>query len=120
MSCPIRPEQGEARLAPPLRLGGSGGRIITNVGVFGLDEGFAPPTPFAHTPVLVLVGAIRDTPVVQDGEVVIRPQMSLCATLDHRYVDGAQSGVLAKVVRDVLQNPWQLEGMDGPPAGAEE
>ena len=60
------------------------------------------------------------TPAVQDGEVVIRPQMSLCATLDHRYVDGAQSGVLAKVVRDVLQNPWQLEGMDGPPARAEE
>jgi len=93
-----------------------GACIITNVGVFGLDEGFAPPTPFAHTPVLVLVGAIRDTPVVRDGAVVVRPQMALCATIDHRYIDGAQSGVLAKVVRDVLENPWQLEGMDGPPA----
>lgn len=90
--------------------------IITNVGVFGLDEAFAPPTPFAHTPVLVLVGAMRDTPVVVDGEVVVRPQMTLCATIDHRYIDGAQGGVLAKVVRDVLENPWQLEGMDGPPA----
>ncbi|HCH61184.1 MAG: hypothetical protein CL927_19550 [Deltaproteobacteria bacterium] len=93
-----------------------GACIITNVGVFGLDEGFAPPTPFAHTPVLVLVGAIRDTPVAQDGTVVVRPQMTLCATIDHRYIDGAQGGVLAKVVRDVLENPWQLEGMDGPPS----
>lgn len=92
-----------------------GACIITNVGVFGLDEGFAPPTPFAHAPVLVLVGAIRDTPVAVDGEVVIRPQMTLCATIDHRYIDGAQGGVLAKVVRDVLENPWQLEGMSGPP-----
>lgn len=92
-----------------------GACIITNVGVFGLDEGFAPPTPFAHTPVLVLVGAIRDTPVAIDGEVVVRPLMTLCATIDHRYIDGAQGGVLAKVVRDVMENPWQLEGMDGPP-----
>jgi len=92
-----------------------GACIITNVGVFGLDEGFAPPTPFAHTPVLVLVGAMRETPVVRDGEVVVRPLMTLCATIDHRYIDGAQGGVLAKVARDVLENPWQLEGMDGPP-----
>ena len=97
-----------------------GACIITNVGVFGLDEGFAPPTPFAHTPVLLLVGAIRETPVARDGEVVVRPQMTLCATIDHRYIDGAQGGVLAKVVRDVLENPWQLEGMDGPPSAAEE
>jgi pyruvate/2-oxoglutarate dehydrogenase complex dihydrolipoamide acyltransferase (E2) component len=91
-----------------------GACVITNVGVFGLDEGFAPPTPFAHAPVLVLVGAIRDTPVVRDGQVVVRPQMTLCATIDHRYIDGAQGGVLAKVVRDVLENPWQLEGMEAP------
>lgn len=96
-----------------------GSCIITNVGVFGLDEGFAPPTPFAHTPVLVLVGAIRDTPVVRDGVVVVRPQMTLCATIDHRYMDGAQGGVLARVVRDVMENPWQLEGMDGPPEADE-
>jgi pyruvate dehydrogenase E2 component (dihydrolipoamide acetyltransferase) len=95
-----------------------GSCVITNVGVFGLDEGFAPPTPFAHTPVLVLVGAIRDTPVVREGEVVARPLMTLCATIDHRYIDGAQGGTLAKVVRDILENPWQLDGLDGPPEGA--
>ncbi len=88
--------------------------IITNVGVFGLDEGFAPPTPFAHAPVLVLVGAIRDAPVAREGAVVIIPQMTLCATIDHRYIDGAQGGVLAKVVRSVLENPWQLDPTSAP------
>lgn len=92
-----------------------GSCIITNVGVFGLDEGFAPPTPFAHAPVYVLVGAVRDAAVVRDGQIVIRKQLTLCATIDHRYLDGAQGGVLAKVVRDILENPWQLEGRDGPP-----
>jgi pyruvate dehydrogenase E2 component (dihydrolipoamide acetyltransferase) len=95
-----------------------GSLIITNVGVFGLDEGFAPPTPFAHVPVYVLVGALRDAPVVRDGAIVVRKQLTLCATIDHRYLDGAQGGVLAKVVRDILENPWQLEGLEGRPAEA--
>lgn len=92
-----------------------GSLIVTNVGVFGLDEGFAPPTPFAHVPVYVLVGALREVPMARDGEVVIRPQLTLCATIDHRYMDGAQGGVLAKVVRNLLENPWQLEGLEGRP-----
>ncbi len=95
-----------------------GSCVITNVGVFGLDEGFAPPTPFAHAPVYVLVGAVKPAPTVVDGELAIRRQMTLCATIDHRYMDGAQGAVLAKVTRRVLENPWELEGMQGPPADA--
>jgi pyruvate/2-oxoglutarate dehydrogenase complex dihydrolipoamide acyltransferase (E2) component len=93
-----------------------GGAIITNVGVFGLDEGFAPPTPWAHVPTYVLVGAVRDQPTARDGQVVIRPLLAICATIDHRYMDGAQGGKLAKIVRRVLENPWELEGMTGRPA----
>ncbi len=86
-----------------------GSCIITNVGVFGLDEGWAPPTPFARVPVYVLTGAVRERPSVVDGELTTRQQMTLCATIDHRFLDGAQGGVLARVVRDVLENPWQLD-----------
>jgi pyruvate dehydrogenase E2 component (dihydrolipoamide acetyltransferase) len=86
-----------------------GSVIITNVGVFGLDEGWAPPTPFARVPVYVLLGAVRPHPAVIDGELTIRQQMTLCATIDHRFLDGAQGGILAKVIRDVLENPWQLD-----------
>ncbi len=90
--------------------------LITNVGVFGLDEGYAPPTPYAHTPLLVLIGAVREAPVVRDGAVVVRKMLTLTATIDHRYMDGAQGAVLANVVRSLFANPWQLEGMEGPPA----
>jgi pyruvate dehydrogenase E2 component (dihydrolipoamide acetyltransferase) len=96
-----------------------GGAIITNVGVFGLDEGFAPPTPWAHVPTYVLMGSVREMPVVIDGVVVVRKQITICATIDHRYMDGAQGGKLAKVVRDVLERPWQtLEALQGRPEGA--
>ncbi|MFT4628491.1 MAG: pyruvate/2-oxoglutarate dehydrogenase complex dihydrolipoamide acyltransferase (E2) component [Myxococcota bacterium] len=94
-----------------------GSCIVTNVGVFGLDEGWAPPTPFAHVPIYVLMGAVRPVPTVRDGAIVIREEMTLCATIDHRYMDGAGGAKLAKTVRRVLEHPFaELEGMDGPPA----
>lgn len=86
-----------------------GSCIITNVGMFGLDEGYAPPTPFARVPVYILVGAVRERPAVVGGQVVVQQQLTLNATVDHRFVDGAQLGVLAKVVRGVLENPAQLD-----------
>ncbi|MCA9566612.1 MAG: 2-oxo acid dehydrogenase subunit E2 [Myxococcales bacterium] len=89
--------------------------LITNVGVFGLDEGYAPPTPYAHTPLLVLIGAVRDAVVPRDGEIVVRKMLTITATIDHRYMDGAQGAVLAREVRSLFANPWQLEGMDGRP-----
>jgi pyruvate dehydrogenase E2 component (dihydrolipoamide acetyltransferase) len=92
-----------------------GACIITNVGVFGLDEGYAPPTPFARVPVYVLVGAIREAPAAVDGKVVVRKQLTLNATIDHRFIDGFQGGVLAKVMREIFDNPWKLEGLEGRP-----
>ncbi|MEY3015243.1 MAG: hypothetical protein RIT45_3978 [Pseudomonadota bacterium] len=86
-----------------------GSCIITSVGMFGLDEGFAPPTPFARVPVLVLVGAIRDRPSVQDGAIVIRPELTITATLDHRFIDGFQGGILAKTVRELFDDPNKLD-----------
>ncbi len=95
-----------------------GACIITNVGVFGLDEGFVPPVPFARVPVYLLIGALRDAARVVDGEVVVQKRLTLTATVDHRFIDGAQAGDLARVLRRVLENPWSLDGLDGPPAAA--
>ena len=86
-----------------------GSCIVTSVGMFGIEEAFAPFTPFARVPVLLLVGAVTDRPAVADGKLVIRPQFTLTATLDHRFIDGQQIAVIGKVVRSVLEDPWQLE-----------
>src|SRR5690606_16159600 len=77
-----------------------GSCVITSVGMFGLDEGFAPFTPFARVPLLVLVGSVREQPAVVNGQIVPRAQLTITATIDHRFLDGAQGAVLAKTVRD--------------------
>jgi pyruvate/2-oxoglutarate dehydrogenase complex dihydrolipoamide acyltransferase (E2) component len=92
-----------------------GACIVTNVGMFGLDEGHAPPTPFARVPLYVLVGAVRDAPAVIDGKLCVRKQLTLGTTLDHRFVDGHQVGVIARAVRSLFENPWQLDGLPGRP-----
>lgn len=85
-----------------------GSCIVTSVGMLGIDEAFAPHTPFAHVPVLVLVGAVRDVPAVVDGQIVIQAQLTLTATIDHRFVDGFQLATVAKTIRAVLENPAEL------------
>lgn len=89
-----------------------GSCIVTSVGMFGLDEGYAPPTPFARVPVLILVGAVKPVPAVVGGEVAIRNQLTVTATVDHRFVDGMELGRLAKIVRAVLEDPWTQLGVE--------
>lgn len=93
-----------------------GSCIITNVGMFGVDEAFVPPTPFARVPLYVLIGAVREHAVVKDGQIVAQKQLTITATIDHRFIDGAQLAVLAKTVRSVLEDPWQLDGPGQAPA----
>jgi pyruvate/2-oxoglutarate dehydrogenase complex dihydrolipoamide acyltransferase (E2) component len=85
-----------------------GSAVVTSVGMFGLDEGFAPPTPFARVPLYVLVGAVREQPTVVAGEVVVRPMLTVTATVDHRFIDGFQGAVLAQAFRRAFQDPWSL------------
>lgn len=93
-----------------------GSAVVTSVGMMGLDEGYAPPTPFARVPLWVLVGKLAPRPMVHDGEVVAREGLTITATIDHRFLDGAQGAKLANHVRDVLENPWQLDEEDNPSA----
>jgi hypothetical protein len=85
-----------------------GSCIITSVGMLGIDEGFAPPTPFARVPIYLLVGAIKEAPAVVDGELCIREQLTLTATVDHRFVDGYQLATLSRAFRRVFEDPWSL------------
>src|SRR5207244_11910550 len=50
-----------------------GSAMVTNVGMFGLTEAFAPLVPFSRTPLAVLVGEVQARPVVQLGSVRVRP-----------------------------------------------
>lgn len=86
-----------------------GSAVITNVGMFGVDEAYVPPTPFARIPLWVLIGAARDVPAVRDGTFIATRQVTLTVTIDHRFIDGFQAGTLAAAFRSVFADPWQLD-----------
>ncbi len=87
-----------------------GSAMITNIGVFGLPRAFAPLVPFTRVPIVITVGAIRDAPVAEDGQVVVRPIVTLGVTLDHRLLDGYQAGKLAQRFQAVLNDPQRALG----------
>jgi pyruvate/2-oxoglutarate dehydrogenase complex dihydrolipoamide acyltransferase (E2) component len=86
-----------------------GAAFVTNVGTLGLDEGFIAPLPFARVALYLSVGAVRDAAVVVNGAVVVRPQIVLGATGDHRLIDGAHAGQITATMRELLADPSQLD-----------
>jgi pyruvate/2-oxoglutarate dehydrogenase complex dihydrolipoamide acyltransferase (E2) component len=92
-----------------------GAGVITSVGMLGLDEGYAPFTPFCRNPILITIGAIKDRPCVEDGHVVAKPQLTMTATLDHRYIDGFEVAKLTKVAKKCIEEPWSMEGEEQDP-----
>jgi len=91
-----------------------GSCIITSVGMFGLDEGYAPPTPFARVPVYLTIPEIRKRPVVIDDQIVIRPMLDLTATIDHRFLDGHRGAMVATMMRKALAEPWTMDNESEP------
>lgn len=86
-----------------------GTAFVSNVGSLGLDEAFLAPLPFARVPIYLAIGAVREAALVVDGEVVVRPQLVLVATADHRLVDGAHAGRIAAILRELLAEPARLD-----------
>ena len=86
-----------------------GSLFVTNIGSFGLDEGYVAPVPPARVPLYICVGAISDAALVVDGQVAVRPQLVITATADHRLVDGAHAAKLARIVRGLLAEPHLID-----------
>lgn len=89
-----------------------GGAMVSNVGGFGLQTGLAPLVPVSRSPIVLLVGEVRERPLAENGAVVAAPVMNIGATFDHRLIDGYQGSAMARVVIDAVQDP---EKAFGPP-----
>ena len=86
-----------------------GSAIVTSVAMFGLDNAWAPMVPYARVPVVALVGAVKDAPGVVDGAVVPVKELTLTATFDHRFLDGAQGAIVAHAIRRYMADPYLLD-----------
>ena len=76
---------------------------ISNLGMFGIEQFIAVLNP--PQAAILAVGATVEQPVVQDGEIVVRPLMSMTITCDHRAVDGADGAEFLRTVKELLEEP---------------
>src|SRR3989454_2837048 len=95
-----------------------GSAMVTNVGMFGLAQAYAPLVPFSRTPLVVLVGEVQEKPVAEAGRVVVRPMMTLGVTFDHRFMDGWHGGAMAQLFRAFLEDPARFDEPTVAPATA--
>lgn len=79
---------------------------ISNLGMFGIEEFTAIINP--PNACILAVGAIRDVPVVKDGEVVPGKRMKVTLSSDHRVVDGAKAAQFLNTLRQMLENPLSM------------
>lgn len=76
---------------------------VSNFGALGLDEG-VPVINYPEAAILGM-GSLKPRPVVVDGEVVVRPTMSLTCAFDHRIVDGAAVAAFLGELRELIEAP---------------
>ena len=79
---------------------------VSNGGVFGSMLS----TPIVNPPQSAILGMhrIEDRPIAENGEVVIRPMMYLALTYDHRIIDGSESVLFLRTIKECLEDPARL------------
>src|SRR5208283_1142464 len=69
---------------------------VSSLGMFGI-ESFTANINQPENAILA-VGAIIDKPVVEEGQIVIRPMMNVTLSYDHRTIDGAEAGKFMQTI----------------------
>ncbi len=79
---------------------------ITNGGVFGS----LLSTPILNPPQSAILGMhkIQERPVVENGEIVIRPVMYLALSYDHRIIDGREAVQFLVTIKNFIEDPSRL------------
>ncbi|MEM6336722.1 MAG: dihydrolipoamide acetyltransferase family protein [Bacteroidota bacterium] len=75
----------------------------SNLGMFGIERFTAIINP--PNACILSIGAIRDTPVVENGEIVPGKRMTISLSCDHRIVDGAVGAKFLNTVQGYLEEP---------------
>ena len=76
---------------------------ISNLGMYRVERFTAVLNP--PQAAIVAVGATEERAVAVDGEVVVRPTMTITGTFDHRAVDGAPAADFLQTIKELLEEP---------------
>lgn len=79
---------------------------LSNGGVFGS----LLSTPILNPPQTGILGMhkIEQRPIVEEGQIVIRPMMYLAFSYDHRLIDGAESVRFLVTIKELIEDPARL------------
>jgi pyruvate dehydrogenase E2 component (dihydrolipoamide acetyltransferase) len=94
----------EGRMKPDDMVGGT--FTISNLGMFDVDDFIAIIGP-GQTAILA-VGAVKQAPVVKDGQLAVGTQMKATISADHRVTDGAEAARFMQAVKTALEQPLRL------------
>jgi len=85
----------------------SGGTFtVSNLGMFEVESFTAVINPPESA--ILAVGSITPTPVVVDGQVVVRDRMKVTLSSDHRAIDGVIAARFLQEVKRLLEEPFGL------------
>jgi pyruvate dehydrogenase E2 component (dihydrolipoamide acetyltransferase) len=79
---------------------------ISNLGMMGIKEFTAIINP--PEAAIIAVGGANPTPVVRDGQVVVRSIMHVTMSCDHRVVDGATGAKFLQTFKQMLEQPAMM------------
>jgi 2-oxoglutarate dehydrogenase E2 component (dihydrolipoamide succinyltransferase) len=79
---------------------------ISNGGVFGSMLS----TPIINPPQSAILGVhlTKQRPVVENGQVVVRPMNYLALSYDHRIIDGREAVLFLVAIKEALEDPARL------------
>jgi pyruvate dehydrogenase E2 component (dihydrolipoamide acetyltransferase) len=80
-----------------------GSFTISNLGMYGVEQFVAVLNP--PQAAILAVGALEERVVVSDGDLEVRPLMTMTLTCDHRSLDGATASEFLRTVKDYLEEP---------------
>src|SRR6185312_6097315 len=76
---------------------------ISNLGMMDIDNFTAIINP--PDSCILAVGKIAPTPIVENGNVVVRQVMKVTMSCDHRVVDGAVGSRFLQTLKNYVENP---------------
>jgi pyruvate dehydrogenase E2 component (dihydrolipoamide acetyltransferase) len=76
---------------------------ISNLGMYGIEQFVAVLNP--PQVAILAVGAVKDTPVVVEGEIDVAPMMTLTLTCDHRAIDGSEGAEFLRTLAALVEEP---------------
>ncbi len=79
---------------------------ISNLGMFGIKEFTAIINPPEAG--ILAVGGAAQTPVVRNGEIVVRSIMNVTMSCDHRVIDGATGAKFLQTFKQNLEQPAMM------------